>query len=293
MKRSQFAVLALAALVAGAIATAATDAVAQTGGAGPATASAPFERYGAIERFRIASQATGKTYTVQIWRPASYAPDARAYPALFLLDGDYAFDAAVALSSYMQRGEIKEHIIVGVSSDVPFGPPLAAVRTPDFTPPTKDGLMTRDTPAPYYRFLRDELLPQIKAKVRIEPNEMTLWSYSLSGSFVAWLNGHDHTLFRNYVAASPNWTQFGILQRIQEGAVFNAPGADHKLFLSFDGPTEMPGNPDPDGYLRGFVNAGIPGYKVEYALTKGETHTTSWFATLPAALRFIFGTAKP
>jgi predicted alpha/beta superfamily hydrolase len=255
--------------------------------------AAPFERYGHIERFDIASAATGRTYRIEVWLPASYAGSSRAYPALFLLDGNYSFDAAVALSSYMQRGEIKEHIIVGVSSDVPFGPPLAAVRTPDFTPPTKDGIMAKDPSAPYYRFLRDEFLPQVKLKARIEPDEMTLWTYSLSGSFLAWLNYNDHALFRNYIAASPNWEQFGVLQRIQEGVVFNAPGANHKLFFSFDGPKEMPATPDPDGYLRAFVDAGLPGYKVGYALTKGETHTTSWFATMPAALRFIYGPAAP
>jgi predicted alpha/beta superfamily hydrolase len=284
MKRTVLQAAAFAVFVASVSLTGLAAACAQT----PASA-APFERYGHIERFNIASAATGRTYRIEIWRPASYAASNRAYPALVLLDGNYSFDAAVALSSYMQRGEIKEHIIVGVSSDAPFGPPLAAVRTPDFTPPTKDGIMAKDPSAPYYRFLRDELLPQVKLKARIEPDEMTLWTYSLSGSFLAWLNYNDHALFRNYIAASPNWEQFGVLQRIQEGVVFNAPGADHKLFFSFDGPTEMPATPDPDGYLRAFVNAGLPGYKVGYALTKGETHTTSWFATMPGALRFIYG----
>ena len=257
------------------------------------TPPAPIERYGHIERFDLPSKATGRTYKIEIWFPASYAASTRAYPALFVLDGNYAFDPAVAISSYMQRGEIGEHIIVGVSSDVPFGRALAAVRTPDFTPPTKDGVLAKDPSAPYYRFLRDELLPQLKQKARIDPDETTLWSYSLSGSFLAWLNYNDHALFRNYIAASPNWDQFGVLQRIQEGVVFNAPAADHKLFFSFDGPTEMKGIPDPDGYLRAFVSAGLPGYKVGYALTKGETHTTSWFATMPAALRFIYGPDSP
>jgi len=257
--------------------------------------AAPFERYGHIERFDIASAATGRTYRIEVWLPASYAASSRAYPALFLLDGNYSFDAAVALSSYMQRKpnpDIDEHILVGVSSDAPFGPPLAAVRTPDFTPPTKDGVVSRDPPPPFYRFLRDELLPQVQAKVRIDPEQKTLWGYSLSGSFLAWLNYADHGLFRNYIAASPNWGQFGMQQRLAEGMIFKAPGADHKLFMSFD-LSEMQGVPDPEGYIRAFVDAGQQGYKVGYVITKGETHTTSWFATMPAALRFIYGPAAP
>ena len=290
MKLTLFKAAVFAAFVASAYLMSSSPAAAQ-----PSQAVA-FERYGHIERFDIASAATSRTYRIEIWRPAGHAASNTAYPALFLLDGHYAFDATLALSSYMQRRpnpDIAEHIIIGISSDVPFGPPLAAVRTPDFTPPTRDGVMTRDAPTPFYRFLRDELLPQVKARARIDPNEMTLWGYSLSGSFVAWLNGHDHGLFRNYIAASPNWMQFGILQRIQEGAVFNAPGAEHKLFFSIDGVTEMPGVPDPDGYVRDFARAPMPGYKVGYALTKGESHSSSWFATLPAALRFIYGPVKP
>lgn len=169
-----------------------------------------FERYGHIERFALTSQHTNDTYTIEIYRPDSYAASQRAYPVLLLLDGEYAFDAAVALSDYMQRGEIEEHVIIGVSYGVPFGPPLAEKRTRNFTPPTTGGVLSRDAPTPYYLFLRDELLPEIDRRVRIDANEKTLWGYSLSGSFATWLNYYDPALFRNYVLASPNWGQFGI-----------------------------------------------------------------------------------
>jgi uncharacterized protein len=249
-----------------------------------------FERYGHIERFTLASRATGDAYSIEIYRPPSYATSERAYPALFLLDGEYSFDAAVALSSYMQRGEIAEHVIIGVSFDVPFGPPLAEKRTRNFTPPTTNGVLNRDAPAPYYLFLRDELLPEIARRLRIDPEQKTVWGYSLSGSFVTWLNYYDPSLFRNFILASPNWGQFGVQQRLIEGVVFNAPGpVARKLFFSFDVEAEMQGIPEPENAIRAFVAAGLPGYQVGYVLTHGETHTTSWFATLPAALGFIYG----
>lgn len=254
----------------------------------PAQEAPPFERYGHIERFNLASSATGRTYRIEIWRPASYATSTRAYPALFLLDGNYSFDAAVALSSYMQRGEIAEHVIIGVSSDVPFGPPLAAVRTPDFTPPTKDGVMTREVVSPYYRFLKDELTPAVERRVRVQPDQKTLWGYSLSGAFVFWLNYYDASLFRNYIIASPN-AEYGIQQRLAEGVVFNAPAtAGHRLFFSIDADSEMKGMPDPEGVVRQLFASPMPGYKTAYKVTRGETHSTSWFATLPTALRFIY-----
>lgn len=72
--------------------------------------------------------------------------------------------------------------------------------------------------------------------------------------------------------------------------VFNAPGSDaRKLFFSFDVEAEMQGIPEPERAMRGFVDAGLPGYEVDYVLTHGETHATSWFATMPTALRFIYG----
>jgi len=248
-----------------------------------------FEPYGHIERFSIASKATGRTYSIAIRLPEGYETSKEAYPALFLLDGDYAFDAAVALSSYMQRGEIRKHVTIGISYDVPFGDPLGARRTPDFTPPTRSGVMTKDAPAPYYLFLRDELIPEIARRVRIDSGQKTLWGYSLSGSFVTWLNYFDHSLFRNYILASPNWGEFGIQQRLVEGAVFRAPQqVTQKLFVSFDAEKEMP-SPELVGQLRAFFDAGLPGYKVGYVFTHGETHTTAWFSTMPAALRFIYG----
>lgn len=256
------------------------------------SAEAPYERYGHIERFKIASSATGRTYTIEIFRPASYAASTRAYPALFMLDGHYGFDAAVALSSYMQRTpnpDLPEYLIIGVSSDVPFGPTMAAVRTPDFTPPTKDGVMTREVVSPYYRFLKDELLPEVERHVRIEPDQKTLWGYSLSGSFATWLNFYDPALFRNYIIASPNWGQFGIQQRMMEGAVFNAPSAAHKLFFSFDVESELGGVPNAEGTIKQIVGAGFPGYRTKYVLTHGESHSSSWMTTLPAALRFVYG----
>lgn len=286
MTRTLFQAMAFAALTVCFCLAGPAAASAQT----PPPAPAPFERYGHIERFNLASKATGKTYKIEIWFPASYAASTRTYPALFVLDGNYAFDSAVSISSYMQRGEIAEHIIVGISGDVPFGDALGRFRTPDYTPPLKDGVVTRDPPGPFYRFLHDELAPQVQTKARIDPDQKTLWGYSLSGSFLAWLNMYDHALFRNYIAASPNWGQFGMQQKLIEGAIFNAPGVDHKLFMSFD-LSELQGIPEPEAAVRAFVDAGMPGYKAGYVMTRGETHTTSWFATLPTALRFIYGPA--
>lgn len=248
--------------------------------------AAVYERYGHIERFRMASKNTGRTYTVEIYRPAGYDA-AKAWPALFMLDGDYAFQPAVALSNYMQRGEIAPHLIIGVSNDVPFGPPLAAARTPDFTPPARDGMVTRDVASPYYLFLRDELLPEVKRRVHVDAGQTTLWSYSLSGAFALWLNYYDPSLFRNYIIASPN-SEHGLADLAFSGKLFNAPGGDHKLFLSLDAGTELP-SPEMEGQVHALLDAGLPGYKSAYVLTHGETHTTSWFVTMPAALRFIYG----
>lgn len=245
-----------------------------------------YERYGHIERFHITSKHTGRIYTIEIYRPAGYDA-AKAWPALFMLDGDYAFQPAVALSDYMQRGEIARHLIIGISYDAPFGGQLGAKRTPDFTPPLKDGVITKDVAAPYYLFLKDELLPEVKRRVNVDAGQTTLWSYSLSGAFALWLNYYDPSLFRNYIVASPN-AQYGIGELALSGRLFNAPGADHKLFLSLDTGTEMP-VPEMEAQVRALLASGLPGYKAVYCPTQGETHTTSWFVTLPAALRFIYG----
>jgi predicted alpha/beta superfamily hydrolase len=244
-----------------------------------------------IDRFTLQSE-DGKThYVVDVWLPRGYGADVRPYPMLLMLDGEYAFNSAVQISDYLQRdGETDAFMVVGVSYGVGFGAPLAAERTRDFTPPVDaQGLIAR-TETAYYRFIKNTLLPQLRNRYRIDPDNRALWGYSLSGSFAAWLNFHDPSLFDHYILASGNLMQFGIVQNLFQGRLFSGVEySGRKVMISYD-VSEIP---DPkileDGQKLLAREGAFPGHTLRLFLTQGETHASSWFVALPTSLRYVFG----
>ena len=243
------------------------------------------------QRFTLALAEDEANYTVDVWLPRGYLADPRPYPMLLMLDGDYAFSSAVQISEYLQRSrEIEEFIIVGLSYDVGFGKPLAVQRTRDFTPPVDQDGAIKKTDTAYYRFIKDRLLPELHTRYQIDPMKRALWGYSLSGSFTAWLNYYDPSLFDHYILASGNLMDFGIVQRLFQGQIFSGKTfGDRRVFISYDA-TEIP---DPkiveDGRKLLSNKEVFSGYEIRLFLTTGESHTSSWFVCLPTSLRFVFG----
>lgn len=251
------------------------------------------------ETFSLRSKATNDEYTVRVWLPEGYRAGAAAYPLLLMLDGEYGFNSAVDISDYMQRdGVVRPYVIVGISYEVGFGPPLAAKRSRDFTPPTDANGIIKKAPAAYHTFLKEELLPALKARYRINAGDLTLWSYSLSGAFAFWLNYYDRALFNHYILASPN-AAYGILEKLMKGEIFDADEATtKKVIMSIDrGEIDDPDNyfkpntTEPTEELKQLL-AEFKGYQVRLHGTQGESHATSWFVSLPTGLRFVFGEAK-
>lgn len=252
------------------------------------------------DTFSLRSKATGDEYVLRVSFPEGYHASSSAYPLLLMLDGEYAFHATADISAYLQReGAVRPYVVVGVSYDVGFGPPLAAKRSRDFTPPTDEAGVIKKAPAPYHAFLKEELLPALKARYRIQPGDLTLWSYSLSGALALWLNYYDRALFDHYLIASPNMS-YGILEKLMAGEVLhNAEGARaKKVMLSLDRSETA----DPDRYFKpGSTElvdplkqmlAQFQGYQVSFHGTQGESHASSWFVSLPRGLRFVFSGAK-
>lgn len=248
------------------------------------------------DRFELHSEYTNVDYVIRVWAPRSYQVGDRDYPLLLMLDGEYSFESAVPIADYLQRSkEVKEFIVAAVSYDVGFGPPLAAKRTPDFTPPLDGNRTISKTASNYYNVLKDEIVPAIRSKYRIDQNDETLWGYSLSGTFAIWLNYFDRSAFDNYIIASPN-TSYGILEKMLAGEIFNSDSAiAKKVMMSID-PSETPNPQDyfdlntflPNEALKNLV-AGFKGYDFRVHATRGESHSSSWFASLPTSLRFIYG----
>jgi ferri-bacillibactin esterase len=192
---------------------------------------------GAVQ-FEIDSKIAGRTYRVFVYTPLLPPPPA-GYPVITVTDGNMNFPLAMVMAG-MFSFQAKPAMIVGVGypTSAPFD--LQTLRLRDLTPVTPmENIRVNPGMAPaepqnyggaelFRRFLVEELRPLIAAEWSIDPNDQTLYGYSLGGLFTLDALFADPTAFKTYVAASPSiwWNDRAVLEgeaafaaRIEAGEV--------------------------------------------------------------------------
>jgi predicted alpha/beta superfamily hydrolase len=157
------------------------------------------------ERLEAPSKALGETRAILVSTPRGYDP-ARAYPVLYLTDGDtQLFHTAATVDFLSRNGRMPQMIVVGIGN---------TDRTRDLTPTraafqTEDGrtldLPTAGGSATFLRFIRTELAPFIEQRYKTEPFRM-LAGHSFGGLFALMAFADDPTFFHAYVAVAPTLT---------------------------------------------------------------------------------------
>jgi uncharacterized protein len=139
------------------------------------------------ERFTLDSAVIpGRQYHIHVRLPDGYGrnPDAR-YPVVYLLDGDSTLAMLAPLHLFMTyEDRVPEVIMVGIGygsfgegnhRGIDYRAPLDGV-----APPAGGG-------APMFaRMLREELVPQIEARFRADPQHRILIGQSMGGQFLLW-----------------------------------------------------------------------------------------------------------
>jgi hypothetical protein len=174
-------------------------------------------------RFNLDSKIAGRTYRVLVYQPL-VPPPPEGYPVITVTDGNMNFLLATVMAG-MFAFQAKPAIVVGVGypTEAPFD--LMRLRVRDLTPPTplenirlSPGLPPAE-PENYgggelfRRFLVEELRPVIAAGWSVDPNDQTLYGYSLGGLFTLNALFADPSAFKNFVAASPSiwWNDRAVL----------------------------------------------------------------------------------
>lgn len=139
------------------------------------------------ERFTLDSTAIpGRRYHIHVRLPEDYArnPEAR-YPVVYLLDGDSLLPMLAPLHLFMTyEDSVPEVIMVGIGYGT-FGE--GNRRGDDYRIPLPGGTVPQGGGAPAFaRMLRDELVPQIDARFRTDPERRILMGQSMGGQFVLW-----------------------------------------------------------------------------------------------------------
>lgn len=283
--------------------------------------------YAPVQERDMASKITGRTYHVSIFRPAdSVPPPPEGFPVVYLTDADYIFHtAAEALAMQSYGLQAKPAIIVGIG----YGQGLAVAtrdRFADLTPSQPDAAhaaMFRGGPyfdgasyggaEPFYRFLTEELRPQIDAAYKTDRNDNILWGHSLGGLFGLHVLFNHPEAFHTYLIGSPTfiWNGGEVLKDEPRLAAALAAGKIAPRVLLTAGSLEESVEKDakiPPGYTREQLEAKLkvaatvsnvtalgrrlkaikapPGYQVETVVFDGETHISVMPAIISRGLRF-------
>ena len=295
-----------------------------TGSATPVRSSVV---HGGTEQWDLTSKISGRTYRIYVSKPAdSFPPPPGGYPVIYLTDAEYMFHTAVEALMMQNLGmQAKPAIIVGIGygrgvnaatvarfTDLTPIPPGAAVAPFIENAPQYKGA-TFGGAEPFYRFLTEELKPQIDTIYNSDKNDSSLFGHSLGGLFALYVLFNHSESYKSYLIGSPSivWTDGGILESEPKLAAYlaNAKVAPRILLMAGGLEESAPeGVKPPPGYTREQLDEKLkavgvirsvnaladrlkamkapPGFEVEKVVFDGETHVSVMTAMVSRGLRF-------
>lgn len=151
------------------------------------------------------SESVDDSFYIFIKLPKDYFNNAnKNYPGIFLLDGDIAFPMAWSIVRYLQYGQyLPDVIIVGVGYGGLFSSNTVNHRERDYSITPIDTLKESGGANKFLKFIKNELIPFIGSKYRMDNSNLTLSGHSLGGLFVLYSFFSEPELFANYIASSP------------------------------------------------------------------------------------------
>jgi predicted alpha/beta superfamily hydrolase len=155
------------------------------------------------ETFTINSKALSETRRINVYLPPGYTESAQArLPVLYMPDGGIAEDflhVAGLVQVSVGNGTMRPFLLVGIEN---------TERRRDMTSPTQNEDDKKIAPRvggseAFRRFIRDELMPQVKRRYRTT-DETAIVGESLAGLFVVETFLLEPDLFDTYIAFDPS-----------------------------------------------------------------------------------------
>ena len=235
------------------------------------------------ETFTLRSQALAETRRINVYLPPGYAaaPDKRL-PVLYMPDGGLAEDflhVAGLVQVSVGNGTMRPFVLVGIEN---------TERRRDLSGPTQNEEDKKVAPrvggsATFRKFLRDELMPEVKARYRTT-DESAIVGESLAGFFVIETFLVEPELFDTYIAIDPSlWWNNGSL--VKSTAERLRAQANKALWFASSG--EQRGD-----WIDRFASAvqanAPPGLKWHYEPMPQEKHSTIYHPAALKAFRAVF-----
>lgn len=174
----------------------------------------PGAQPGGPVKLTIKSSVLGEDRTILVRTPPGYETNKRAYPVLYMTDGDsHIGHTSTTIDFLANNGRMSNLIIVGITN---------TDRTRDLTPekavgPSADQFPTAGGADNFLKFIATELIPEIEKTYRVQPYRI-LAGHSFGGLFVVHTLVTRPELFNSYVAVSPSlqWSDEATLKRAVE-----------------------------------------------------------------------------
>jgi uncharacterized protein len=243
------------------------------------------------ETFAIDSKVLGERRHINVYLPPGYAESPRGrFPVLYMPDGgmgeDFLHIAGLVQISVTNQ-TMRPFVLVGIEN---------TQRRRDMTGPTENGDDKKIAPrvggsAAFRRFIRDELMPQIKSRYRTN-SETAIVGESLAGLFVVETFVLEPDLFDTYIAIDPSlwWNDHKLLADAAR-QLRARPAMTKRLFLASSSEERIP------GLFTQFVDIlkknAPKGVHWHYAIMPEERHATIYHPAALRAFREMFKPVKP
>lgn len=156
------------------------------------------------EQFTLYSSNTQQEYKIYIHLPMSYSRFDTTYPVIYSLDADIGFGIGSGTNKLLShRKEIPEVILVGIAYGAYPGQE-GNNRGRDYSPTAVAESPRSGGAENFFRFIRDELIPEIDSKYRTNPIDRTLSGASFGGLFSLYVLFEHPGIFKRYIISSPN-----------------------------------------------------------------------------------------
>lgn len=254
------------------------------------------------------SRIAKRSYRIQIFRPLLPPPE--GYPVIFVADGSGMFRTAADQMWAREYADLKPAIVVGLSQPTNEIKEFIRLRTWDFTPekpneafmPTFKLFSVFSPVSPddaggaesFYRFITEELRPQLARTYPIDMKDQALFGHSLGGLFVLHVLFNHPTAFGTYIASSPSiiWNAGSVLKAEPAFSRAVASGSITPRILFEKGGLEA-------GFeVRALADRlkalhGAARYEVGFHDFDGENHNSVTAAATARALTFAFNKPLP
>lgn len=215
-------------------------------------------------------------YDVALALPTEAPPD-QGWPLVVVTDAAIHFDAVAAAAAALSRRPEKTNVtplaVLGIASGLDWSHDQAR-RVRSYVPDADgdpDGLLS---------LIGNEVLSAVSVLTPVDPGEISIVGHSFGGLFALHALGARPDLIRRCVAVSPSlWKAPDVARRLAaKGDAMSA------RLMIVSGATEERINDALREPMDAFERAGM---HVERLMLAGEDHGSSYFAALPAVLRFL------